>query len=86
MPSDPVVPVWQPMDTAPRDKRFWGREEENDGVVVVFWHPHFAEFISSCREMRMHGGYTFEDGSTVRLHSPEVHKLIGWMPMPAGQQ
>jgi uncharacterized protein YqjF (DUF2071 family) len=77
--------TWQPAETAPKDgTRFWGRVD--DDAIAMFWHPHFGEFISSCREMVMANGWAFEDGSKSKLHSPEVHKPTGWMPLPATQE
>lgn len=72
---------WQPIESAPRDgTTFWG--EMGDDAVSMFFHPHFGEFVTGFREMRLAKGLTFEDGSSVRLHSPEICQPTRWMKRP----
>ena len=86
--------TWQPIETAPKDGSpiigiHWDAESyENKGRIArVWWQPEFDAFISSCREMQMHNGYTFADGSKRKLHSPMIEEVTHWMPFyePAKQ-
>jgi hypothetical protein len=85
---------WQPIETAPRDGTpfiglYWGRSTyERAGDIVRAWfQPEFEAFISSCREMQMHNGWTFGDGSTRSLHSPVIEEPNFWMPFePPAEQ
>jgi len=82
---------WQPIETAPRDgtpiiggyfNQPWAESHREGNIVRCWFQPEFDAFISSCREMQMHGGYTFEDGSTRQLHSPVIEDVSAWMPLP----
>lgn len=83
---------WKPIETAPKDGTpvigaffaiRWADSHRKHDVVRCWWQPEFDAFISSCREMQMHNGYTFDDGSTRQLHSPEIEPITHWMPLPA---
>lgn len=83
-----VVAGWQTVDTAPKDGTriigaFWADRYHKGEVVNCWWQPEFQAFISGCREMTLAPGYTFEDGSTCQLHSPQIEQISHWMPMPA---
>lgn len=72
---------WRPMETVPRDgSPFWGKV--GGDAIRMLWHDEFKAFVSSWNQMCMHSGYTFEDGSTTRNHSPVTHEPEAWMPMP----
>lgn len=82
---------WQPIETAPRDGTAfiggffgirWADSHKRCDVVRCWWQPEFGAFISSCREMTMAPGYTFEDGTTRQLHSPNIEPVTHWIPMP----
>lgn len=76
----PAAPRWMPIATAPKDgSPFWG--EDGDDAIRVFWHPGFAEFISSFSRMTMAPGYTIDD-QPFKDHAPVIHKPKRWMPMP----
>lgn len=87
---DPSREGWQPIETAPRDCNIiggyfnqpWCESHREGRIVQCWWQAEFDCFISSCREMQMHNGYTFEDGSTRRLHSPDREDVTHWMPLP----
>lgn len=72
---------WRTMESAPRDAPFWGKI--GDDAIWMYWDADFNEFISGCREMSMHNGWTFEDGSTNKKHSPHIHKPTHWRPLPS---
>lgn len=73
--------MWRRMETAPRDgSPFWGKV--GDDAIRMLWHDEFKAFVSSWNQMTMHNGWTFDDGSTVRNHSPVKHEPEAWMPMP----
>lgn len=79
--SDAAVSPWRPIAEAPRDgTKFWGKVGED--AIAMFWHEGFGEFVSSYRQMSLASGYTFEDGSTSRDHSPDIHRPTHFMPMP----
>jgi len=79
---------WRPISEAPRDgtaiigTRLNGYRDEQF-LDIVWWQPEFDAWIAGCREMLMHNGHTFEDGSTRQLHSPEIRKPDHWVPNPA---
>lgn len=81
---------WLPIETAPKGEMViggyfnqpWSEGHREGRIVKCWWQPEFEAFISSCREMQMHNGYTFEDGSTRQLHSPEIEDVSHWMPLP----
>ena len=69
-----------PIDTAPRDgTRFWGLVDGD--LLAMCWHEHFGAFVRSWHEMTMASGYMFDDGSTVRLHSPDIQHPEYWTPI-----
>ena len=83
--------AWQTIDSAPKDgrpiiggffKQPWSESHRNGDIVKCWWQPEFDAFISSCREMRLAAGYTFEDGADRQLHSPVTEKISHWMPLP----
>lgn len=83
---------WQDISTAPRDgtriiggffRQPWADSHKQGEIVQCWWQQEFEAFISSCRQMLLHNGYTFGDGSTSQLHSPEVEDVSHWMPLPA---
>lgn len=80
--------TWRRVELAPTDGTeliglFWDvpwSESHKKGDIVRCWYqPEFGAFISSCRVMQMHNGYTFEDGSTRRLHDPVIEKISHFM-------
>ncbi|MGQ3297708.1 hypothetical protein [Reyranella sp.] len=83
--TDADLPAWRPMATAPRDgSPFWGKVGSD--AIRMLWHDEFKAFVSSWNQMQMHNGWTFDDGSTVRNHSPVKHEPEAWMPMPEGSK
>jgi hypothetical protein len=81
---------WQPIKTAPKDGTSiigaffgekWSDNSRRNDVVRCWFEQEFNTFISSCREITMHNGYSFEDGKTSRLHSPVVEPITHWMPL-----
>ena len=79
---------WEPIETAPKDGSpfigsYFDKHSSMYGDVVrCWWQNEFQAFISSCREMSLAPGYTFGDGSTVRLHSPSIEEVTHWIPLP----
>jgi len=85
------APVWQDIETAPRDgttfigaffNQPWSDSHLNGQIVRCWFQPEFGAFISSCREMTLAPGFTFNDGSSRELHSPEIEAVSHWMPLP----
>lgn len=83
---------WYDIADAPRDgtniiggyfNQPWAESHQEGRIVQCWWQSEFDCFVSSCREMTTHNGYTFEDGSTRRLHSPDREDVTHWMPRPA---
>jgi hypothetical protein len=82
---------WHSIENAPKDGTpiigaffaiRWADSHRKDDIVRCWWQPEFDAFISSARVMQMAAGYTFEDGSVRRLHSPTVEPITHWMPLP----
>jgi hypothetical protein len=86
------VSEWQPIETAPRTGEViigayfnqpWADSHMNGRIARCFYVEQFDAFVSSVRQMQMHNGYTFDDGTTEKLHSPEIERVTHWMPLPA---
>lgn len=80
--------MWQSVETAPKDAMIIGgyfssRDDEEDYVTLCWWQEEFRAFISSCRQMRLAAGYSFEGALCTKLHSPEIKKITHWMPFAA---
>ena len=82
---------WRTMESAPKDGTpfiggFYGIRGDNShrvgDVVRCWWQPEFNAFISSCMEMVLADGYTFEDGSISQIHHPIIEPITCWMPLP----
>lgn len=90
MTDTPEQVGWMPIETAPKDRMFiggyfnqpWAESHREGRIVKCWWQPEFEAFISSCREMTMHSGYSFEDGTKRKLHSPDIEEVSHWMPLP----
>lgn len=82
---------WQDISTAPKDgtpiigavwKIRWADSHRIGEISRCWYQPEFDAFISSCREMTLAQGYTFENGATRNLHSPVIEPISHWMPLP----
>ena len=83
---------WRPVSDAPKDGTEiigaffdirWADSHRKHDVVRCWWQPEFNAFISSCREMTLAPGLTFEDGTRRNLHSPVIEPITHWMPLPS---
>ncbi|MBK8246165.1 MAG: hypothetical protein IPK85_01980 [Gemmatimonadetes bacterium] len=79
---------WRPIAEAPMDgtpiigTRLRARYSDERFLAIVWWQAEFDAWIAGAREMCMHNGYTFEDGSARRLHSPDIREPDHWVPWP----
>jgi len=89
--TTPDANGWLPIETAPKDGTAvigaffgiaWSDSHRRNDIERVWWQPEFEAFISSCREMTLASGYTFENGETRQLHSPTIEPVTHWIPLP----
>lgn len=81
---------WMPIETAPKDREFlggyfnqpWPESHREGRVVKCWWQSEFEAFISSCRQHTLRTGFTFDDGSQSRLHSPVIEQVTHWLDIP----
>ena len=82
---------WQPISTAPTDgtpiigtfmNMPWADDHMNGRIVKCWYQPEFSAFISSCRQMSGAPGYTFENGKSELLHSPDIEPVTHWIAVP----
>lgn len=82
---------WQTMATAPRDgtpiiggifAAPWADQHIIGRIVKCWWQTEFDAFITGCSLMTLAEGYTFKDGASRLLHSPDIEQVTHWLPLP----
>jgi hypothetical protein len=82
------VSPWQPIKTAPKDETriigaHFGGYRDEWFLALIWWQPEFANWISGGRVMTMAPGYHHADGSSAKLHSPDIRNPTHWLPFEA---
>lgn len=75
---------WQDIATAPKDGTSiigasFGRYGD---LQRVWWQEEFGAWIKGCNQMSLAPGLTFEDGTSKKLHSPQIQEPTHWLPLP----